>query len=309
MRTTYAPASARRRDARAQRAPPTWRSPVGEGAKRVRVVRRSSAQSFVSQMRTLWVEKMPERTPAMQGEVWTPEPRREPAAFSIGEALDDGLRALRRDGLVLSVAQLLAGLPGAAIALAARHWLGQPHFLSRAYFEQSLALGAVGTVLGALFRGGLVKMALDAERRERPKLGDLLRGMRHFPAMLALEVAHAVVLAASVVLLFVPYVLVWTRLALAPFALVDRDEGLAASVRWSWPAAKGERLHLFGFLAATAVVSYLGVIACCVGVFPAAALVSVATAHVYLRQCGAGASAAEPDGAAEADGAGAGGGG
>jgi hypothetical protein len=101
--------------------------------------------------------------------------------------------------------------------------------------------------------------------------------------MLVLEVVHLVVLALSVPLLAIPYVLVWAPLAVAPFALVDRDDGLVDAVRFAWGAARGERLHLFGFLLATAIVSYLGLVACCVGELPAAALVGVATAHVYAR--------------------------
>jgi hypothetical protein len=225
---------------------------------------------------------MPDPPPAMQGEIWAGEAQPAPMPFSLGEALDEGVRGLRRHGVVLTAAQVLASLPGAAAALAMRLELGQPRFGSHAYWKRTLVLAAAGAVLGALFRGGLVAMALDAARGRTPRLSDLARGARYFPAMLAFEAAHAVILAVSVPLLFVPYVLVWTGVALAPFALVDRAEGIASAVRWSFPAARGERLHLFGFLVATAVVSYLGVLACCVGAFPAAALTSVATAHVYL---------------------------
>jgi len=219
----------------------------------------------------------------MQGELWTPEPTRPRLEFSLGEALDDGMRAMRRSGVVLTLAQFLVALPGAGVAIAFRYALGQPHFASREYVERTLVVSACGAVLGALFRGGLVRMSLDALRGTAPRMGDLARGVRFFPAMLALEIVHLVVLALSVPLLAVPYVLVWTPLALAPFAIVDKGEGLVAAARWSWAAARRERLHLFGFLLATAVVSYLGVVACCVGAFPAAALVALATAHVYAR--------------------------
>jgi hypothetical protein len=219
----------------------------------------------------------------MQGELWVAEPTRPRLEFSLGEALDDGLRAMRRSGVVLSVAQLVAALPGAGVALAFRAARGQPHFASRAYWEQTILVTACGTVLGAFFRGGLARMSLDACRGAPVRLGDLARGMRFFPAMLVLEVVHLVVLALSVPLLAVPYVLVWAPLALAPFALVDRDDGLVDAVRFAWASARGERLHLFGFLLATAIVSYLGLVACCVGELPAAALVGVATAHVYAR--------------------------
>jgi len=223
----------------------------------------------------------------MQGEVYVEEPVAPPLAFSLGEALDAGVAALKRDGLTLSVAQLLAALPGAAASLGARFVLGRPHhLLSWAYLERMALLSAASAVLGALFRGGLLRMSIDAARGERPRLADLARCVRFFPAMLLFEIAHLVVVVLSIPLLFVPYVLVWTRLALAPLAVVERDEGVAAAARWSFRAARGEQLHLFGFLLATAVVAYLGVFACCVGVFPAEALASVATAHVYLRLSG-----------------------
>jgi hypothetical protein len=34
------------------------------------------------------------------------------------------------------------------------------------------------------------------------------------------------------------------------------------------------------------VIAYLGVLACCIGTFPAEAFSAVATAHVYLRLSG-----------------------
>ena len=226
---------------------------------------------------------MPERPPAMQGELWVEETARPRLPFTVGEALDAGLGAMRKRWLVLTLAQILASLPGAGLELAVHYGLAAPRLFSRAYFERTLLLAVAGSVLAALFRGGIASMALAAARGAEPSLGDLVRGMRHFPAMLALELAQLVLLVVSVPLLFVPYSLVWTGLALAPFALVDRDATLWGAVRWSWETSRGERWHLFGFLAATAVIAYLGVVACCVGTFPAAALTSVATAHVYRR--------------------------
>jgi len=229
---------------------------------------------------------MPDRPPAMQGEVYAAEPRAPALSFSLGEALDRGVAGMRRDGVVLTVAQVLASVPGGLVAVAFRLALGQPHFGSRAWLERSLVLMACGAVVSSLFRGGLLRMALATARGARPRLADLARGARFFPAMLAFEVVHLVVVALSIPLLFVPYVLVWTAGALAQLRLVDRDEGFVDAVRWSFDATRGERLHLFGFLVATAVIGYLGVLACCVGAFPAAALTSVATAHVYLRLSG-----------------------
>ena len=129
-------------------------------------------------------------------------------------------------------------------------------------------------------------MSLDAARGKKPELRDLARGGRWFVPMLALEVLHLVVLVIGAPLLFVPYVFVWMGLALAPFWMVDSHVSLVDAMKRNWHAAHGERLHLLGFFVAVAVVQYLGLLLCCVGTFQAAALTTVATAHVYLRLSG-----------------------
>ncbi len=223
--------------------------------------------------------------PAMQGEVYVELPARVPQPFVLGEAMDAGLDALKRDGVVLTAAHLVAALPGLLLALASRYAFGEPRLASREYWVRTAALSLAGVVIAALFRAGLLRMALDAARKKKPALADLARGARWFLPMLALEMLKLVVLVLSAPLLFVPYVFVWMGLALAPFWLIE-GETLGASMRESWRASRGERLHLLGFFVAAAVVEYLGLLLCCVGTFPAAALTSVATAHVYLRLSG-----------------------
>jgi hypothetical protein len=226
--------------------------------------------------------------PSIRGEVYVApkESSRAPLAFAIGESLDLGLRAVKRDGVVLSLAQLVAALPGLGFAFGARRVFGNVPMLSWAYLEETLALTALGAIVSAVFRGGITKMSLDAVRGKKTELADLARGARFFLPMLAIEALQYLALAIGVPLLFVPYVLVWMGFALAPMWIVDRGDSLGASLRSSWRATRGERLHLFGFFAATAIVLYLGVLACCVGAFVAEALVAVATAHVYTRFAG-----------------------
>jgi len=230
--------------------------------------------------------------PSIRGEVYSAETKaraeeeRAPLGFVIGEALDAGLATIKREWLVLSIAQLVAALPGASLSIATHYLLGEAPMFTRAYYEQTLVTMAASSVLGAFFRGGITKMSLDAARGKKPALADLARGAKFFPAMLAFEAIQWVLLLASAALLFVPYVLVWMRWMLAPVRLVDREEGLASSMRASWRATRGEALHLFGFAIAMVVVSYLGVLACCVGSLPAEALDAVAMAYVYLRFAG-----------------------
>ncbi len=226
--------------------------------------------------------------PSIQGQVYAVERTSEsaPLPFTIGETLDAALAVMKREWLVLSLAQIIAALPGTAIALGMHFAFGEAKLFTRAYYEETLVSIAVSSIIAAFFRGGIVKMSLDAARGKKPTLADLARGARFFPAMLAIEVMQMIAIVFGVALLFIPYALVWMGFVLASMWRVDGEKNLIASLRASWRATRGERLHLFGFVLVTLVIAYLGVLACCVGTFPADAFSAVATAHVYLRLSG-----------------------
>jgi hypothetical protein len=92
----------------------------------------------------------------------------------------------------------------------------------------------------------------------------------------------APVLAVSFLLVIVP--LLWVTLALAfvPLEIVYGNAGAWESITRAFALARGFRLSIFGYSFVGGLVVLVGLLACCVGVIPAAALSQMLMVSLYL---------------------------
>jgi hypothetical protein len=83
-------------------------------------------------------------------------------------------------------------------------------------------------------------------------------------------------------------VAIWinTRLLMAGYILADCDTGIADSIIWSWRISSGNFWMLLIAVIVLSVLSTLGVIICCVGIFTTIAFYWFGCALVYLQLTG-----------------------
>ena len=93
-------------------------------------------------------------------------------------------------------------------------------------------------------------------------------------------------LAVGMVFLVVPGVILALGLGLYPYFIVDRNMGPVEALKASWDATTGHKANLFVLGFYSFGVMLLGVAACCIGIMPAVAVMSVAQAIVFTRLTG-----------------------
>jgi hypothetical protein len=96
------------------------------------------------------------------------------------------------------------------------------------------------------------------------------------------QAPFAVFLLGTLLVLF-PVIYVWLPFSFAtPELVYVEGVGAIESLRNCWTIAKGFRLSIFGFVLLFILIIFLGVLACCIGFLPAAALVNLLISTLYL---------------------------
>lgn len=144
----------------------------------------------------------------------------------------------------------------------------------------------IGWVLQAFFQAGFVRMYLSAARGRAPEFAHVFSGGPRFFAMLGAMVVHSLMIIIGFALLIVPGVILSLGLLLYPYYVVDRGMGPIEALRASWDATTGQKGKLFVLGIYSVGVIIVGLVACCIGMVPALAVVSVAQAIVYVRITG-----------------------
>lgn len=157
-----------------------------------------------------------------------------------------------------------------------------------------IASSIAGMGVGAFLIVGLLRVCLDAARGRTPQLGTLFLGGDRFLPMLGLYLLMTVVIGIGLLLLVVPGVVLMLGFAFAPFYIVDANLGPVAAMRASWAATTGQKGRLFGLSLLSVGILLLGVLACGVGVVPAASFAYVAWAIAYSRASGREPAMADP---------------
>jgi hypothetical protein len=144
----------------------------------------------------------------------------------------------------------------------------------------------VGWVLQAFFQAGFTRMYLTAARGGTPELGQVFSGGPRFFAMLGGMMLHLLIMVIGFAFFVVPGVILLLGLGLYPYFIVDRNMGPVEALKASWATTTGQKGSLFVLLLYGIGVGLLGFLACCVGIMPAIAVVSVAHAIVFTRLTG-----------------------
>ncbi|MBI2396082.1 MAG: hypothetical protein HYV09_41345 [Deltaproteobacteria bacterium] len=153
-----------------------------------------------------------------------------------------------------------------------------------------------GWVLQAFFQAGFTKMFITAARGGAPEFAQLFSGGPRFLAMLGGMLLHSILVILGFALLVVPGVILALGLTLYPYYIVERGLGPVEALKASWDATMGHKGKLFVLGLYSLGVALVGLLACCVGMLPAMAVISVAQAVVYVRLTGTDGAAAPPAG-------------
>lgn len=209
-------------------------------------------------------------------------------------ALSFGWNAIVRDPLsvlLIFVAQLVAAAPvlcGALVAvLAAQTGDDTVAALGIVLYIASVVL--VGLPLSLWVAAGTARYSLLKARGQRADFADFFRAP--FWSALGAALLMGVGIFFGVFLCIVPAVILALGLYVWQFVLADRRTGPLESLVQCWKLTSGHKLELLVFVLLACLVSFAatvaGLLMCLVGVLvtaPAAfALISIATAYIYLR--------------------------
>jgi hypothetical protein len=146
----------------------------------------------------------------------------------------------------------------------------------------------IGFVIAAFFQTGLIRVFVAAARGGQPNIGDLFSGGGKILYILATQILMFIAIMLGFICLIIPGFILSFGLAFSNYFVADADLGPIEAMKASWAAMNGSKgkLFLFGFVAFFIYVG--GMIACCIGIIPAAAIVALAQAMIYVRISGRG---------------------
>jgi len=158
----------------------------------------------------------------------------------------------------------------------------------------TLVSALAGMAIGAFFMVGLLRACLDAARGRPVQFATIFLGGDRFVPMMGLYFLGTLLMGLGFVLGIVPGIILALGWSFAPLYVVDANMGPIAAMRASWYATKGQKGKIFGFGLLSTGIAFLGLLACGVGVIPAASLAYVAWAAAFTRASGR--EPAMPDG-------------
>lgn len=218
-----------------------------------------------------------------------------PQPWGVGEVIDAGWEAVKRDWPVLVfaplVAMIISEIPSAIYgALVAA---GMLHDVVT-YTIANIAFTLLGFLVSWFFLVGQLRIFSAAARGESPEFGMLFGGGDRFLPMLGTQLLFVLVVALGMVALVVPGVIALLGLSLAQYYCAEASLGPIESLKASWEATKGHKGSIFLLVLAAGGVIIVGMLALCVGIFVAMPVVGVAMATAYLRMSGRGGASLAP---------------
>ncbi len=179
------------------------------------------------------------------------------------------------------VGQLIAGVPGQVI-----NGIGAASGDQNVQIGMNLVGTLIGLVAGAFFNVGITRVFLSAARGEQPRFGDIFSGGNRFLALLGAQFLVGLCVIVGFLLLIIPGIYAALALSQTNYYVVDKNMGPIEAMQASWRATEGQKGNIFLFGLLSMLVILGGLLACCVGVFPAGAVVGLGAAIVYTRISG-----------------------
>ncbi|MBX3183641.1 MAG: hypothetical protein KIT72_05920 [Polyangiaceae bacterium] len=148
-------------------------------------------------------------------------------------------------------------------------------------------LGAViGHAVGTYFQVGQIRMFLQAARGNTPDFAVLFSGGDRFVPVLIASLIGGLGVALGLILLIVPGVILAIGWYFAPYLIVERNCTPMEALKRSWALCDGQKGKLFTLALLSVPLVLVGYLACCIGVFAAISVISIAYSLVYLHLTG-----------------------
>lgn len=208
----------------------------------------------------------------------------------ISEILDEAWTLSKKYGLTLAVYLFLLSLVSGGLNLA---------FMPSGYWEAVMSGNAevaksynslnFGTLLQYLvnFLGSIGMMVtllrLARGSKENISLSSFKLPFGTYLKYIGLYMALGLVVAVGLVFLIVPGLYLGARLGFAPIYILDHPEAsIEEAVKFSWQKTEGHVFSLIGLALIAIVITVLGLLACCIGVFFTSVISYFAFVLAYL---------------------------
>lgn len=212
--------------------------------------------------------------------------RRGPAqAWSVDEVVRQAWEIVKQHWVALIFGPLIGSILG-AIPGQILQGIGRASNDRDTIFLMTVLSALIGMFVQTFFTAGMIKLALTAARSGSPQISEVFSGGSAYLRLLGTSLLTGVVVGFGFILLIVPGIILAIGLAMAPYYAVDAEMGPVDAMKASWEAMNGHKVNFFLFLLMGIVLAILGLIACCVGVFAAQAVILVGTAIIYTRVSG-----------------------
>jgi hypothetical protein len=213
---------------------------------------------------------------------------RGPIAWSTGDVMGLGWQGFKQHAVVLFFAFFLGGILS-SIPSELPEILGAAEVMDRESVEfqiVNLLCAIIAIAVSTFFEAGYIRMAVTTATGGTPTFGQLFSGGDRFFPLLGANLLIGMAAGLGLMFCIVPGVLLMIGFAFAPYLVVEARMGPIQAMTESWRLAKGQWANIFVFGIAAIGVSLLGLVACCIGVYAAYAVISVAFAIAYLRVTG-----------------------
>ena len=211
-----------------------------------------------------------------------------PRPWGVGDVIGNGWEAVKRWWVVLILAPFLAafigGIPGQIPQIFVSSGAVDPG--SDGFFAMTAICTFISVVVSIFFQVGQLRIYLAAARGQEPEFMTIFSGADRFLPVLLLSMLLGLIIAAGMMMLLVPGIILSLGLGMATMFCVDQRMGVIDSLKASWDATNGHKLDLFGFAFAVIGVMLLGLLACCLGIYVAIPVIGVAYAIIYLHLTG-----------------------
>lgn len=199
--------------------------------------------------------------------------------FSVSDVLGRAWELTKKHGVIIALFILVASMVGSGMSqifgfsVASQPWLVDPAVQPTPEELRSL-LGCYVTFVPLMLlvqlalQVGLQNMFLSALRGKNPDLSAFKLPWRTYGLFILVSIAMGMAVYVGVLCCILPGIYLAVRLAYAPMLVLDNpDCKFEEALKGSWRMTKGNFWKLFGLGICAYLITCLGLLACCVGVY------------------------------------------